>query len=34
MNVRLYNTQRCSYARWTGMILYEKGIGFEHVVAS
>jgi glutathione S-transferase len=29
MYVRLYNTQRCPYARRTRMVLHEKGVGFE-----
>ena len=29
INVRLYNTQRCPYARRTRMVLHEKGIDFE-----
>jgi glutathione S-transferase len=29
MNVRLYNTQRCPYARRTRMVLHEKGIDFD-----
>jgi glutathione S-transferase len=29
MNVRLYNTQRCPYARRTRMVLHEKGVDFE-----
>jgi glutathione S-transferase len=29
MNVRLYNTQRCPYARRTRMVLHEKGMDFE-----
>ncbi len=28
MKVRLYNTQRCPYARRTRMVLPEKGVGF------
>ena len=29
MRVKLYNTQRCPYARRTRMVLHEKGIDFE-----
>src|SRR5919206_4104104 len=29
MKPRLYNTQRCPYARRTRMVLHEKGIDFE-----
>ncbi len=29
MNVKLYNTQRCPYARRTRMVLHEKGVDFE-----
>ena len=29
MRVKLYNTQRCPYARRTRMVLYEKGVEFE-----
>jgi glutathione S-transferase len=29
MNVRLYNTQRCPYARRTRMVLHEKDVDFE-----
>src|SRR3712207_66667 len=29
MKPRLYNTQRCPYARRTRIVLYEKGIDFE-----
>jgi glutathione S-transferase len=29
MNVRLYNTQRCPYARRTRIVLHEKGMDFE-----
>jgi glutathione S-transferase len=29
MAVRLYNTQRCPYARRTRMVLHEKGLAFE-----
>lgn len=29
MNVKLYNTQRCPYARRTRIVLHEKGIDFE-----
>ncbi len=29
MRVKLYNTQRCPYARRTRMVLYEKGVDFE-----
>jgi glutathione S-transferase len=29
MTVRLYNTQRCPYARRTRMVLHEKGLDFE-----
>jgi glutathione S-transferase len=29
MNVKLYNTQRCPYARRTRMVLHEKGIDFD-----
>jgi glutathione S-transferase len=29
MNVRLYNAQRCPYARRTRMVLHEKGMDFE-----
>jgi glutathione S-transferase len=29
MNIKLYNTQRCPYARRTRMVLHEKGIDFE-----
>jgi glutathione S-transferase len=29
MKVRLYNTQRCPYARRTRIVLYEKGIDFD-----
>jgi glutathione S-transferase len=29
MKPRLYNTQRCPYARRTRMVLYEKGIDFD-----
>ncbi len=29
MKPRLYNTQRCPYARRTRMVLYEKGVDFE-----
>lgn len=29
MNIRLYNTQRCPYARRTRIVLHEKGIDFE-----
>ncbi len=28
MNVKLYNTQRCPYARRTRMVLHEKGMAF------
>jgi glutaredoxin len=28
MNVRLYNAQRCPYARRTRMVLHEKGVAF------
>ena len=29
LKVRLYNTQRCPYARRTRMVLHEKGVDFE-----
>ena len=29
MKVKLYNTQRCPYARRTRMVLHEKGVDFE-----
>src|SRR5215207_3394547 len=29
MNIRLYNTQRCPYARRTRMVLHEKDVDFE-----
>ena len=29
MEIRLYNTQRCPYARRTRMVLHEKGLNFE-----
>jgi len=29
LKVRLYNTQRCPYARRTRIVLYEKGVDFE-----
>jgi len=29
MNVKLYNTQRCPYARRTRIVLHEKGIDFD-----
>ncbi|MDP8949063.1 MAG: glutathione S-transferase family protein [Actinomycetota bacterium] len=29
MHVKLYNTQRCPYARRTRMVLHEKGVDFE-----
>lgn len=29
MNVRLYNTQACPYARRTRIVLHEKGVAFE-----
>jgi glutathione S-transferase len=29
LRVKLYNTQRCPYARRTRMVLYEKGVEFE-----
>ena len=29
MRVKLYNTQRCPYARRTRMVLHEKGVDFE-----
>jgi len=28
MNVKLYNTQRCPYARRTRMVLHEKDMAF------
>jgi hypothetical protein len=28
MNVKLYNTQRCPYARRTRIVLHEKGMAF------
>ncbi len=29
MNVKLYNTQRCPYARRTRIVLHEKGVSFQ-----
>jgi glutaredoxin len=29
MNVKLYNTQRCPYARRTRIVLHEKGMVFQ-----
>ena len=29
MKLKLYNTQRCPYARRTRIVLYEKGVEFE-----
>jgi glutathione S-transferase len=29
MDIKLYNTQRCPYARRTRMVLHEKGVDFE-----
>jgi hypothetical protein len=29
MNVKLYNTQRCPYARRTRIVLHEKGVAFQ-----
>jgi glutaredoxin len=28
LHVKLYNTQRCPYARRTRMVLHEKGVAF------